>query len=110
MLYGRDDEQAALAELQQHALAGRGGALVVLGAPGAGKSALLAASPLDGLRCCAPRGSRRSRRWPSPPCTGCCARCATTWAGCPPGRPARCAPHSGRRTTHPTPTWSTSAR
>ncbi|MFD1232328.1 AAA family ATPase [Pseudonocardia benzenivorans] len=50
MLYGRDDEQAALAELQQHALAGRGGALVVLGAPGAGKSALLAASPLDGLR------------------------------------------------------------
>ncbi len=34
--------------------------------------------------CCAPRAWSRSRRWPSPRCTGCCGRC---W-GCSTGSPA----------------------
>ena len=42
MLYGRDAEAAALASLVAEARAGSGGALVVRGMPGVGKSALLA--------------------------------------------------------------------
>ncbi|MFF7901845.1 AAA family ATPase [Streptomyces sp. NPDC007920] len=41
MLAGRDPERAAIAALLDAARAGRGGALVVRGVPGAGKSALL---------------------------------------------------------------------
>ena len=42
MLYGRDAESARLASVVAEARAGRGGALVVRGLPGVGKSALLA--------------------------------------------------------------------
>ncbi|NRQ38305.1 AAA family ATPase [Nonomuraea sp. NN258] len=42
MLHGREQEQAHLSRLLGEAAAGRGGALVVLGEPGGGKSALLA--------------------------------------------------------------------
>ncbi|MGY1712034.1 AAA family ATPase [Geodermatophilus sp. SYSU D00758] len=42
MLHGRDRERAAVAALLDAARAGRGGALVVRGLPGTGKSALLA--------------------------------------------------------------------
>ena len=42
VLFGRDAELAALASLVGEARAGRGGALVVRGLPGVGKSALLA--------------------------------------------------------------------
>ena len=42
MLSGRDREREAVAALVDEAWAGRGGALVVLGQPGVGKSALLA--------------------------------------------------------------------
>ena len=44
MLYGRDSELARVAELVDAARASAGGALVVRGGPGAGKSALLAES------------------------------------------------------------------
>ncbi|MGY1833120.1 AAA family ATPase [Geodermatophilus sp. SYSU D01180] len=42
MLSGRDPERAAIAALVDEAWAGRGGALVLVGSPGVGKSALLA--------------------------------------------------------------------
>ena len=44
MLMARDRESAAIARLLEGARAGRGGALVLRGEPGAGKSALLAAA------------------------------------------------------------------
>ena len=41
MLHGREEEQAALGALLGGAREGRGGALVLRGAPGLGKTALL---------------------------------------------------------------------
>ncbi|MQY05730.1 AAA family ATPase [Actinomadura macrotermitis] len=49
MLQGRGDEQAAIGALLEGARAGAGGALVLHGEPGAGKSALLA-DAADGVR------------------------------------------------------------
>ncbi|MFD4609721.1 AAA family ATPase [Streptomyces sp. NPDC058440] len=49
MLAGRDPERAAIAALLDAARAGRGGALVVRGVPGAGKSALLDDAPATAL-------------------------------------------------------------
>ena len=57
-MHGRADERAAIAALTDRARAGRGGALVLRGLPGAGKSALLAdaAYRASGMRVVVVRG------------------------------------------------------
>jgi DNA-binding CsgD family transcriptional regulator len=58
VLYGRDAELAAIERLVDSARSGAGGAIVVRGAPGIGKSALLAelTATLDDVRVLAARG------------------------------------------------------
>ena len=98
-LVGREDELRAIGSLLA-AAGDRGGALVVRGEPGIGKSTLLAGRPPRGRAsaacgcwrqpACSPRATCRS-----PACTSSCDRCSGTSRRSPPPSRRRCWPRSG---------------
>jgi len=93
MLVGRERECARLDAVLADARAGVGGALVLRGDPGIGKTALLdhAAARADGMVVLRARGSSPRSNWPTPGCSRCCVRCWARWAGWPRRRRRRCA-------------------
>ncbi|MEV0637767.1 ATP-binding protein [Streptomyces sp. NPDC050619] len=72
----RQAERCEIDRLVTSAAAGRGGAVVVAGEAGIGKSALVdeAVGRWMGLRCCAPRAPSSSRTFSMVPCTSCAHR------------------------------------
>jgi len=76
VLHGRDAERARITALVDEAWAGRGGALVVRGHPGVGKSSLLrdAIERMEGTQVLTTRGIESESRCRSLRCSGCCAR------------------------------------
>ena len=74
MLIGREHEQSQLSALVGDAAHGRGRALLVRGAAGIGKSALLEPArqlEISASGCCGPPVSRMRPSWRSRPCTTC---------------------------------------
>jgi hypothetical protein len=78
-LHRRDAERATLGELLAAARAGRSGALVLRGAPGLGKTALLddTAARAAGMRVLRATGAGPRRTCRSPACTSCSTPCSS---------------------------------
>jgi hypothetical protein len=83
-LTGRTSECTQAEELLSGARDGESAALVIRGAAGAGKSALLdfAAERAAEMTVLQIKGAKPRSIWPSPTCTVCFVRSLTSWNGC----------------------------
>ncbi len=83
-LLDRLGERAKIGALLDAAKGGQSAVLVISGAPGVGKTALLdhAVESAAGLRIARVAGPSRSWGSHSPGCSSCCRRCWTWPAGC----------------------------